>query len=155
MRTPHDGGVDMQQVRILEMPDCRMVSSGIGMFGEERFEAFDAWMSSQNRSLFPKDFLFQDHHGFHWLYLYEEGMTVPEEFEIIDFKGGLYAVTTGMDQHTDREAMNREIDQILCENGFQRDASRPELGNIITSPLAKATMGYEQMDYYTPIKVKA
>ena len=145
----------MQKVRVLEMPDCCMVSSGIGMFGEERFEAFEAWMSSQKRSLFPKDFLFWEQTGFHWLYLYEEGMTVPEEFEIVDFTGGLYAVTTGIDQQTDRKAMESEIDRFLNENGFERDASRPELGNIITSPLAKQALGYEQMDYYTPIKVKA
>lgn len=37
----------MQQVRIDEMPDCQMVSSGVGMFGEEKPEAFGKWMSSQ------------------------------------------------------------------------------------------------------------
>lgn len=42
----------MQKVRVYEMPDCKMVSSGIGMFGEEKFEAFDQWMSSQKRGMF-------------------------------------------------------------------------------------------------------
>jgi AraC family transcriptional regulator len=56
--------------------------------------------------LFPGDFLFWDGNGFHWLYLYEEGMTVPEEFDLIDFQGGLYAVATGIDQRTDREQMS-------------------------------------------------
>ena len=134
------------------MPDCKMVSSGIGMFGEEKFDAFDKWFSSQKRGLFPKDFLFWDGSGFHWLYMYEDGMKVPAEFSIIDFKGGLYAVTTGIDQQTNRDLMNDEIDKFLQENGFERDSSRPELGNIITSPAAKKIMGYEQMDYYTPIK---
>ena len=46
----------MQSIRVYEMPDGKMVSSGIGMFGEEKFEAFDKWMSSQKRGLFPKDF---------------------------------------------------------------------------------------------------
>lgn len=142
----------MQNVRIYEMPDCKMVSSGIGMFGEEKFDAFDKWFSSQKRGLFPKDFLFWDGSGFHWLYMYEDGMKVPAEFSIIDFKGGLYAVTTGIDQQTNRDLMNDEIDKFLQENGFERDSSRPELGNIITSPAAKKIMGYEQMDYYTPIK---
>ena len=50
--------------------------------------------------------------------------------------------------------MNREIDKFLSENGFERDTLRPELGNIITSPLAQKIMGYEQMDYYTPIQAK-
>lgn len=144
----------MQSVRIYEMPDCKMVSSGVGMFGEEKFEAFDAWLSSQKRGLFPRDFLFSADEGFQWLYQYEEGMEVPAEFALIDFKGGLYAVATGKDMHTDRQQMNAEVDRFLAENGFERDGSRVDLGNIITSPLAREIMGYEQMDYYTPIKRK-
>ena len=70
----------------------------------------------------------------------------------IDFRGGLCAVATGIDQQTDRYLMNAEVDKFLSENGFERDTSRPELGNIITSPMAQEIMGYEQMDYYTPIK---
>ena len=50
--------------------------------------------------------------------------------------------------------MNAEIDKFLSENGFERDTSRLELGNIITSPLVKKIMGYGQMDYYIPIKAK-
>lgn len=81
-------------------------------------------------------------------------MNVPNEFEIVDFQGGLYAVVTDIDQKTDRGLMDAEIDKFLSENGFERDTSRSELGNIITSPLAKEIMGYEQMDYYIPIKAK-
>ena len=44
----------MQNIRIYEMPDCKMVSSGSGMFGEDKFEAFDAWISSQKRQMFPQ-----------------------------------------------------------------------------------------------------
>ena len=144
----------MQNVRVYEMPNCKMVSSGIDMFGDEKFKVFDEWMSCQKRCLFPKDYLFWDVSGFHWVYMYEEGMNVPTEFDIIDFKGGLYAVATGIDQQTDRDLMNAAIDKFLSENGFERDVSRPELGNIITSPQAQKIMGYEQMDYYTPIKGK-
>ena len=145
----------MQSRRIYEMPACKMVSSGVGMFGEGNFNLFEEWFSSQKRSLFPKDFLYWAGEGFVWLYMFEDGMVVPPELEIIDFQGGLYAVATDIDQKTDKELMNAEIDKFLRENRFARDASRPELGNIITSPLAKKIMGYEQMDYYIPIKVKA
>lgn len=31
----------MQAIRIVEIPDCKMVSSGIGMFGDDNFSAFD------------------------------------------------------------------------------------------------------------------
>ena len=144
----------MQSIRIYEMPACKMVSSGIGLFGEEKFERFNEWMSAQKRSMFPKDFLFWDNSGFHWLYMYDESLNVPSEFEIIDFQGGLYAVATDIDQQTDNELMKTEVDKFLNENGFERDLSRSELGNIITSPLVQKTLGYEQMDYYTPIKAK-
>ena len=133
----------MQSVRIYEIPACKMISSGIGMFGEENFNLFDEWLSSQKRGLFPKDFLYWAGEGFVWLYMYEEGMTVPEELEIIDFLGDLYAVATDIDQETDKEFMNTEIEKFLSENGFERDTSRSELGNIIMSPLAKKIMGYE------------
>ena len=144
----------MQSIRIYEMPPCKMVSSGKGMFGEGNFPLFEEWFSSQKRSLFPKDFLYGEEDGFVWLYLYEDGMTVPSELEIIDFQGGLYAVATDIDQRTDKDRMNAEMEQFLGENGIERDTSRPELGNIITSPLAQKIMGYEQMDYYIPIKAK-
>ena len=144
----------MQAIRIIEIPDCKMVSSGVGMFGEENFNRFDEWLSSQKRSLFPKDFLYWAGEGFVWLYMYEDGMNVPKEFERIEFRGGLYAVTTDIDQKTDKELMGKEIDKFLSENRLERDTSRPELGNIITPPLAKKVMGYEQMDYYFPIKAK-
>ena len=144
----------MQRIRIYEMPPCKMVSSGKGMFGEGNFPLFEEWFSSQKRSLFPKDFLYGEEDGFVWLYLYEDGMTVPPELEIIDFQGGLYAVATDIDQRTDKDRINAEMEQFLGENGFERDTSRPELGNIITSPLAQKILGYEQMDYYIPVKAK-
>ncbi len=144
----------MQSVRIYEMPDCKMVSSGIGMFGDEKIRLFEEWLSSQKRGMFPKDFLFCMEGGFVWLYQYEEGMSVPDSLKIVDFPGGLYAVAADIDQKTDQQLMKAEVDRFLQENGFERDLSRPELGNIITSPLAKEIMGYEQMDYYTPVKPK-
>lgn len=144
----------MQSIRVYEMPACKMVSSGTGMFGEENFNKFEEWISLQKNSMFPKDFLYWKDGGFNWLYMFEDGMKVPSEFEIIDFQGGLYAVATDIDQKTDTELMKAEVDKFLNENGFERDTSRSELGNIITSPLAHKIMGYEQMDYYTPIKAK-
>lgn len=144
----------MQSIRIYEMPACKMVSSGVGMFGEGNFNIFEEWFSSQKRSLFPKDFLYWAGEGFVWMYMLEEGIAIPPELEVIDFQGGLYAVATDIDQKTDKELMKAEMDKFLSENGFERDISRLELGNIITSPLAQEIMGYEQMDYYTPIKAK-
>ncbi|MBQ4901540.1 AraC family transcriptional regulator [Paenibacillus sp. Marseille-P2973] len=148
----------MESVRVYEIQNCKMVSSGIGMFGEEKFDRFDKWFSSQQRTTFPRDYLFWDGEwqvsgGFHWLYVYEEGMNVPEEFDIIDFKGGLYAVVTGIDQQSNSEEM-KAVHAFIESHGFEIDRSRPELGNIITPPSARDAMGYNQMDYFTPIRIK-
>lgn len=149
----------MQYVRIFEIPDCKMVSSGIGMFGDGVLEKFDDWFSKLPRGIYPKDFLFWDcskdgKEGFHWLYVYEEGMRVPEGLSVIDFKGGLYAVTTDIDQETNMDTMNAEINAFLNEHGLERDVSRKDLGNIITSSRTKEVLGFEQMNYWTPVKEK-
>lgn len=146
----------MQSVRIVELPSCRMVSSGAGMFGQEKFDRFMAWMDTQEKDLFPCDFLYFDQPSgsFVWLYRFRDGMNVPEEFEIVDFSGGLYAVATDIDQQTDTDMMKFEVDVFLAENGLKRDLSRPELGHIITSPLAQTALGYEQMDYFTPVTIR-
>ena len=149
----------MQTIRIYDFPQCKMVSSGIGMFGEEKFERFIDWMSAQPAGLYPKDFLFFDsrdgQEGFHWLYAWDAGMEVPAEFECIDFWGGLYAAATGIDQQTDMDALNAEVDAFLVAHGLERDPSRPDLGNVLTSPQAGEILGYEQMDYLTPVRHKA
>lgn len=142
----------MQSIRIIEFPECRMVSSGTGMFGQEKFERFNEWFSSLSRSIYPKDFLLFDGAGFCWLYIYDDSLKVPEDFEITQFKGGLYAVATDIDQQTDVEAMDKQVDDFLAENGFMRDNSRFRMGNIITSPHISEVLGYNQMDYYAPIK---
>ena len=144
----------MQAVRIIEIPDCKVVSSGIGMFGQKKFDSFPEWFATLPRSVHPKDFLFWDKeaNGFHWVYMYEDGMEVPEAFEVIDFKGGLFAVATDIDNKTDVNAMYKAKDEFLSSIGFERDDSRPGLGNVITSPQAAEVMGYMQMDYYSPIR---
>lgn len=150
----------MQIIRIYEIPDCKMVSSGVGMFGDGVLERFMEWYEKQPRGIYPMDFLFWDSsdpekQGFNWLYVYEEGMDVPNDLKIIDFKGGLYAVANDIDQRTDMDAMRIAVDEFLNENGFERDPSRSDLGNIITTPLIKETLGYDQMDYWAPIKSKS
>lgn len=144
----------MQAIRIIEIPECRMVSSGVGMFGEEGFTAFSDWFSSFPRTKDARDFAAEAAGGVEWLYIYEEGMTVPEQFDIVNFKGGLYAVSTDIDGQTDVTAMDEELHTFLTQNGFEQDTSRRRMGNIITPPEAAKIMGYHQMDYFMPIKVR-
>ena len=146
----------MENVRIYEIPACRMVSSGSGMFGDGVLEKFMEWMEEQRREIFPKDFLWFDGSGFVWYYLYEDGMSVPDGMEIVDFGGGLYAVGTGIDgDEADAVRTKAEIDAFIEKSGcFEKDPSRAELGNIITGDAAQKALGYCQMDYYTPIRLR-
>jgi len=144
----------MESVRVLELPKCKMVASQCAMFGEGPLEAFDSWFSTLKREIFPRDFLGFDESrgGFVWYYLYQEGMDVPEDFEIVDFEGGLYAVVTGIDGESDVDAMAAVKEFLQANGNLEEDPSRPALGNVITSPAAKEALGYGQMDYYVPVK---
>jgi len=142
----------MQSVRIIEIPKCKVVSSGIGMFGDDNFTKFDEFISSLPNTMYSKDFLFEAEGGLHWVYVYEDGMRVPNGLSIIDFAGGLFAVTTDIDQQTNIEAMDKELHEFLNANGFEQDKSRPRMGNVITPAQAQEVLGYNQMDYFMPIK---
>lgn len=146
----------MENVRIYEIPACKMVSSECGMFGDGKLERFNQWFSSLPREIFPKDFMWYDpqNDGFVWYYIYEEGMEIPEEFRIVDFPGGLYAVASEVDGKDAAEVIEVIKNFIKEKNCFEEDHSRMYIGNIPTTPMASQAMGYEQMDYYVPIKIK-
>lgn len=146
----------MELARIYEIPKCKMVVSQCGMFGDGKLEKFSEWFSSLPRAMFPRDFLGYDNDqgGFIWYYMYSEEMIVPEDFNIIDFPGGLYAAATDIDGEDNREVIDT-IKNFIKEKGFfEEDISRGYLGNIPTPPSAGEAMGYNQMDYYIPIKIK-
>lgn len=148
----------LPDVRVYEIPACKMVASQPGMFGDGKLEEFSDWFSQYPLDTYPQDYLtsFGDGSLFTWLYRYRDWMQVPNSFDIIDYPGGLYAVACGIDADTaDSANVHKAIDNFLAEkDAFIRDPSRTELGNIITPPSARKAMGYEQMDYWVPIKVK-
>ncbi len=145
----------MENVRIYEIPACKMVSSQCGMFGDGKLEKFDNWFSSLPRTMFPKDFLWFDskREGFVWYYIYNEELSIPEDFELVDFPGGLYAVASGIDGQDSSDVINTIKNFIMEKGCFEEDSSREYLGNIPTPPSAAKAMGYNQMDYYVPIKI--
>ena len=145
----------MENVRIYEIPACKMVSSECSMFGDGKLEKFEKWFSAQPKTMFPEDFLWMDNErgGFVWYYMYHQDMQVPEEFDVVDFPGGLYAVASGIDNHDSTEVV-RVIKEFIENKGcFLEDTSRAYLGNIPTPQSATKAMGYSQMDYFIPIKI--
>ncbi len=146
----------MVYVRVYDIPECKMVSSQCGMFGDAAMEDFSNWMETLPRTTFPQDFLWFDEErgGFVWYYIYHDGLAIPDAFDLVDFPGGLYAVACGIDEEDNENAMNA-VKQFIRDAGcFAIDPTRKHLGNIITPPTAQKAMGYSQMDYYTPIKIK-
>jgi AraC family transcriptional regulator len=145
-----------EAVRIYNFPDCKMVSSGDGLFGDENFDRFDAWFSKQTvfPLIYPFDFLGDGKTPgtFCWYYVYDERMDVPAEFEIVDFKGGYYAVITGVDAGEFSSVMQTR-DEYLAKHNLVIDETRSEFGHILSGiKLIKETLGAGQMDYWLPVK---
>ncbi|MBL1224258.1 hypothetical protein [Enterococcus sp. BWR-S5] len=145
----------MENVRVYELPKCKMVSSKCGMFGDTALDEFDNWLSSLPRTAFPQDYLWFDESqgGFVWYYIYHDGLEVPDSFDIVDFSGGLYAVACGKDGENNEHTIAAIMQFIEGNSHFSHDANRTQLGNVITPPTAQEALGYSQMDYYVPIKV--
>ena len=145
----------MQNIRIVEIPSCTVAVSKPGMFGNGNLERFDEWFSGQPRGIWPKDFLYFENGAFRWACIVESGADVPAEFEICRWNTGLYAVATDIDGQTDKEAMDKAVNEFIAKHGLERDASRPEMGNVITPPSAAEILGFCQMDYWYSVKKKA
>lgn len=141
----------MENIRLIDFPACRMVTSGTGFFGDKNFTQFEKLLAAEaGKYPYPLDFLTGNAHGMEWLYLYREGMDTFG-MNVIDFPGGLYAVVCGIDAQSNAEEM-AAVAEFIEKNGLERDNSRPDLGNIIGNSRTQAVLGYEQMDYYTPVK---
>jgi AraC family transcriptional regulator len=132
-----------EKCRIYHIPDCKMVSSGDGLFGDENFTLFEKWMSKQTVfTIYPFDFLREgdEPEKMNWMYVYDERIEVPKELEIIDFKGGYYAVVTDIDTKGNQGAVQAR-DEYLKKHNLVIDKSRPEMGHILTGyPLIKETL---------------
>lgn len=141
----------MERIRLIYFPDCKMITSGTGFFGDENFTRFEKLLGKEVRtSPYPMDFLTGNEHGMEWLLLYGEGMDTLG-MDVIDFTGGLYAVVCGIDAQSNAEEMTA-VTEFMEQHGLERDGSRPDLGHIVGNTETQAVLGYEQMDYWTPVK---
>jgi len=141
----------MEHVRLIYFPVCRMVTSGTGFFGDKNFTKFEKMLAAEKNIFpYPMDFLTGNENGMEWLYLYREGMDTLG-MEVIEFPAGLYAVICGIDAQSNKAEMEA-VAEFMEKNGLVRDESRPDMGHIIGNEEALAVLGYEQMDYWTPVK---
>ncbi|MDR0883746.1 MAG: GyrI-like domain-containing protein [Oscillospiraceae bacterium] len=156
------------QVRIIELPACKMVTSG-AVNGADAFAPggalarFCDWFAAYDKQradlFYVRDFLWSaPNGGFQWGYAVAE---IPEDtggFDVIDFPGGLYAVAISVDADgKDHDRVHSGMQEWVKKSGcFALDETdtRRSLGTVTSPEYIKDILGYQQMDLYVPIKIK-
>ena len=149
-------------VMIVKIPNFRAVTSGLVPWGEA-FGVFHEWQES-HLHLFKSvifdcpDFLTGVDDKFEWFWAVKDDVGLADvcPYEIVEFVGGLYAVTVSMDG--DGESHNRvraKVAKWLETTKFIEDTSRRKMGHIIyfDDEIMKG-LGYNQMNLYEPIKLR-
>jgi len=153
-----------QDVRIIELPACRMVTSGIKQGdNHERFNMMWERLEKKRKDhFFPRDFMWYDEEKGDtvWWYAVEDWVTNQdtEEFEIINFEGGLYATVIAHDFELNEatKAYNGIKEWIEANNNIELDEHPGHCVMFhVTSPdTLKLGLGYRQVEYFVPIKLK-
>ncbi len=158
----------LPDVRVFSLPACRMASSGLDtgplLIEGGKLEKFDHWFSEADKKrhdrFFARDFMWYDPKakGTVWWYALEQGIEEPNEFETLDFEGGLYASAVSRDEDdSDGERVYRGIKRwVEHSDCFELD-ERPghySMYHIIGTPEIKKAMGYSQLEIYMPIRIK-
>ncbi len=162
----------LPDVRILELPKCSMLSSGISteedLFAPNgllmRFDkVWSKFSALRKDKFFARDFMWYDVEtgGTCWWYALEDWMKEldTEGFEIVDFEGGLYASAISKDgDPTDgSRVMNGIYEWIAKSERFELDEHKGHYAmyHIIGSPTSDQALGYGQLEIYRPIRIKS
>lgn len=157
-------------VRVLELPNCKMASSGYAREVEPfvsggtlaRFQ--DWWVEADKARVdrwFARDFLMYERSEEAMVWLYALADDAPLEscpFAVTDFSGGLYAasVATG-DTQAEGERVLAGVRAWVRENPVFELDERPghyDLRHVITPKRVEKAIGQVQLEIYVPIRVK-
>ena len=156
-------------IRIVELPKCKMVSSGFADEGDPfvdggRLDTFGKWWTELDKQrpdkFFPRDFMWFDRETERlvWWYAMPNGLTDTGGYETVDYEGGLYAARVSIDgDDADGEAVYAGIQEWVRQStGFELDEREGhyDMFHVITPPSAKEALGHNQLEIYVPIKVK-
>lgn len=100
---PLIGGMKEMEYRMIELPPTRMARSG-----NHDLDEFDRWWSAlaaaEKGVMFPKDFFWNNERTGQpeWLYTLPNEEVDTNGYEVFDFPGGTYAVTTTRDDDEDK-----------------------------------------------------
>lgn len=158
----------MQNIRVIEIPKMKVVTSG-GMRTGEEFGAFCNWWSNIRTEgyITPRDFMwFNEKEGFvEWIFAIPNNCSDFGKYNLIDFSGGLYAVASTIDADDDNgEDKNNTIKMVyewVNDSGcFEVSSSlndakeRYTMFHIISPKIFREKKGYSIADVFIPIVVK-
>ncbi|WP_379138783.1 MerR family transcriptional regulator [Paenibacillus sp. sgz500958] len=153
------------EVRVIQINPFKAFSSGLDTI-DNVMGTFQQWQEEHNH-LVKKlmygapDFLwFEEDMRAVWIWAVEDWVTEAdvEPYEIIEFKGGLYAAAMSVDGDDDINGRIYEgIKRWLETSGFELDEGpghRTLCHMVNPTDEIKAALGYHQLDIYVPIKVR-
>ena len=149
-------------IMIVRIPKFRAVTSG-AMSYEDIFGKFQLWQEAHNDFYLPiifdaPDFLYENNGNLEWIWRIKDEITEADTapYEIIEHKGGLYASAVSIDG--DDESGNKvlkKIEKWIEKTNFVIDDSRTTLVHMIyTDEEIRKGLGYYQLNFYAPIKLK-
>ncbi len=155
--------VSIPDVRVVLLPACKMVSSGYGFFGEEKFDRFDSWFSDISKNEvnmweMPQDFLWYDPEkgSSVWWYVKPDYDVDTQDFDIVDFEGGMYAAAVSRDgDDEDGNRVYAGVKKWIEKSGTLELNERPghyTMCHIITDKRVKETLGFCQLEILVPVK---
>ena len=147
---------------IVRIPPFRAVTSG-AMSYDDIFGEFQLWQEAHNDFYKPiifesPDFLCENSGKLEWIWRIKDEITEDDvtPYEIIEHLGGLYAVAVSIDG--DDESGNKvlhKIEKWIERTNFVIDDSRATAVHMIyVDDEIRKGLGYHQMNFYTPIKLK-
>lgn len=153
-------------VRIVELPSCRMASSGPSPDAQPFAEGgllsrFSDWFTQQHDPLrlAPRDLMWfdQDAKALVWGYLLAPGQS-GGPWPVLPFDGGLYASAVSRDE--DDADGERVLDQVrawVADSPFEAAESveRPVVFRVATTPGAAEVLGYHQLEIMLPVRARA
>lgn len=153
------------EVRVIQINPFKAFSSGLDTI-DNVMGTFQQWQEEHNHLVKKMiygapDFLwFEEDMRAVWIWAVEDWVTKEDvkPYELIDFKGGLYAAAMSVDGDDDINGRVYEgIKKWLETSGFELDdqpGHRTLCHMVNPTDEIKAALGYHQLDIYVPIKVR-
>ncbi|MDE6320052.1 MAG: MerR family transcriptional regulator [Lachnospiraceae bacterium] len=149
-------------IMIVRIPKFRAVTSG-AMSYEDIFGKFQLWQEAHNDFYKPiifdaPDFLCDNNGNLEWIWRIKDEITAADTapYEIMEHPGGLYASAVSIDG--DDESGNKVLQKIqkwIEKTNFVIDDSRATSVHMIyTDDEIRKGLGYHQLNFYAPIKLK-